>query len=321
MDDAHLLSCVATGSRILAWPLQPVDPRRVRHQQSAIVLLAAAVACGDPAGPTRNVTLSFCAGTLWAGVQNEGQDWVTIANGPTDATIDVSERLIVARIRGGNNGELAFYYLTRDQAQATFICPSPGTKQLSGSVAGTSGLTQIAIGNSAEGTGTLFTSFTLTNVQDGPLDLVATHRNTAIIRRRVNYANGATIPVLDFSSAEAFALQAHTLAIELNGIVAPQWGTAIMTNGGTRANLSSSGPPCCTDGRIYTLPASRQESGDRYHLIVTVPDLSSVAGFPSGWPRLPTPGGWLFSASDAPWLFSASRARAGDVHRSANTAS
>jgi hypothetical protein len=384
----------------------------MRHPESTILLLAAAlVACGDSTGPTESVTLSFCPGTVWAGVQSEGENWVTIANGPTDATIDASERLIVAVINpGGNDGKLTFYLLTRDQAQATFVCSTAGTKQLSGSVTGTSGsLTQIAMANSTAGTGTLFTNFTLTNLPDGPLDLVATHRNTAIIRRRVNYANGATIPALDFSSAEAFALQAHTLTIELNGIVAPQWTTAIMTNGGTRANLSSSGPPCCTDGKIYTQPASRQESGDLYHLTVggggggdgrlverfyatpsdqtlvfgppasratlttvatagqlwraeipaqpeygsqielavgapqpstnttsvvirasreyfggtpttwafTVPDLSSVAGFPSGWPSISVPGGWQFSASDAPWGFSASSARAGDIHRSA----
>jgi hypothetical protein len=344
-------------------------------------------------------------------VQNEGEDWVTIANGPTDATIEASERLIVATITSGSGGALTFYYLTRDQAQATFACSAAGTKQLSGSVTGTSGLTQIAMGSSTAGTGTLFTDFTLTNLPDGPLDLVATHRNTAIIRRRVSYPNGATIPVLDFSSAEAFGLQSHTLAIELNGLGFAQWTTTIMTNGGTSALLSFSGPPCCTDGRIYTLPASRQESGDLYHLRVTggaggdgrlverfyetpsnqavafgppasratlttvttagqlwraeipaqpeygsqielvvgapqpstnttsiviraskeyfggtptswaftVPDLSSVAGFPSGWPSMPAPGGWRSSASDAPWEFSAWAARAGDVYRTATT--
>lgn len=385
----------------------------MRHRQSTIVLLAAALAaCGDTTGPTRNVTLSFCAGSVsWVGVQNDGEDWVTIANWPTDATIDASERLIVATITPGTGGQLAFYYLTRDQAQATFTCSPVGTKQLSGSVAGTSGLTQIAMGNRATGTGTLFTNFTLTNLPDGPLDLVATHRNTAIIRRRVNYANGATIPVLDFSAPEAFGLQAHTLAIELNGLGFAQWTTTIMTNGGTSALLSFSGPPCCTDGKIYTLPATRQESGDLYHLRVTggaggdgrlverfyetpsnqavafgppasratlttvatagqlwraeipaqpeygsqiqlvvgapqpstnttttairaskeyfggtpttwsftVPDLSRLAGFPSGWPSMPAPGGWQLFASDAPWLFSRSRARAGDVYRSATT--
>jgi hypothetical protein len=184
----------------------------------ASLLAAAVVACGDSTSPTRGITLPICPGTLWAGVQNEGEDWVTIANGPTDATIEASERLIVATITSGSGGALTFYYLTRDQAQATFACSAAGTKQLSGSVTGTSGLTQIAMGSSTAGTGTLFTDFTLTNLPDGPLDLVATHRNTAIIRRRVSYPNGATIPVLDFSSAEAFGLQSHTLAIELNGL-------------------------------------------------------------------------------------------------------
>jgi hypothetical protein len=251
--------------------LRTLSARRMRHQQSMLLLLAAAaVACSDWTGPTRSVTLSFCSGTVWVGVQNEGEDWVTIADGPGDATINASERLIVARMIGVNDGELALYYLTRDQAQATFACPTAGTKSLSGSVTGvSSGSTRIWLGNSNAGTGTLFTTFTLTNVLDGPLDLVAVNRHTAIIRRRVNYADGTTIPVLDFLSAEAFALEAHSVAIEANGVFAPEWTSGIVTNGGTSATLSSIGGtfrPCCIDDEIYTLPASRQESGDLYRV-------------------------------------------------------
>jgi hypothetical protein len=378
----------------------------MRHQQSAMVLLAAAaVACGDPAGPTRDVTLSFCSGTIWAGVQNEGEDWVTIAIGPGDVTVDATERLVVAAIIGGNDPELALYYLTRDQAQETFVCSTPGAKQLSGSVAGTNGLTQIAMGGSVANA--LSTGFSLRNLPDGPLDLVAVHAGTAIVRRRMNYPDGATIPVLDFSSAEAFALQSHTLTVEPTGLGAAFWQTVIMTNGGTSGPLTRNG--CCTSGNIHTLPASRQESGDLYRLVVTsgsignarfverfyetpsnqtvifgppastatltgagsagwlaradipaqpeygsqvelvvsapqpstntttlairaskeyfggtpatwsftVPDLSGVDGFPTGWPRMPATGGGQVTASSAPWLFPPSSARAGDEYRSA----
>jgi hypothetical protein len=388
----------------------------MRHQPSAIVFLAAAIAaCGDPAGPTRDVTLSFCSGTVWAGVQNEGQDWVTIADGPTDATVDATERLVVATITSGSREQLAFYYLTRAQAQETFVCsPTAGTKQLSGSVAGTSGgYTQIAMGKTIEFTfttvSTFPTGFALSDLPDGPLDLVAVHEGegTAIVRRRVNYPHGGTIPVLDFSSAEAFALQSHTLTVETTGLGAAHWQTWIMTNGGTSGLLTVG---CCTGGTIYSLPASHQESADLYHLVVTrsvggdarlverfydtpsdqtvvfgppasratittvvgpgqlwraevpsqaeyasqieivirapqppslntnattiavraskeyfggtpatwaftVPDLSSVAGFPGGWPIVSETWGVQVTASDAPWR----RARAGDEYRSATT--
>jgi hypothetical protein len=391
----------------------------MRHSASAIVFLAAAVAaCGDPAGPTRSVTLSFCSGTSWAGVQNEGQGWVTVAEGPTDATVDATERLVVATITSTSGGQLAFYYLTRAQAQETFVC-SPtagGTKQLSGSVAGTSGgFTQIAMGKTAVFTfttvATFPTRFSLRDLPERPLDLVAVHEGTAIVRRRVNYPNGGTIPVLDFSSAEAFALQSHTLTVEPTGLSAARWQTWIMTNGGTSSLLTINA--CCTGGTIYSLPASHQESGDLYRLVVasesvddlrfvdrfydtpsnqtvafgppasratittvatpgqlwraeipsqpeyasqielvvgapqpstntttvairaskeyfggtpttwtfTVPDLSSVAGFPAGWPIVSGARDGRVTASDAPWLFSPSRARAGDVYRTATTAS
>ncbi len=247
--------------------------RRHSYRRSAIVLLIAAiVACdgGDSIGPTDEITLSFCPGTLWAGIQNEGQDWVTLASGGGDVTVAASERVIVATIDHGPEWVQTFYYLTRNQAEATFVCApaSAGTKQLSGSATGITSLGRVSLGTSTAGLGTIFNTYTLANVLDGPLDLVATHRNNAIIRRRVNYANGATIPVLDFASAEAFALQSHPLTLELNGLAFATWTTEIMTSGGTHTQLSFSGPPCCVDGMIYTLPANRQESGDLYRLIV-----------------------------------------------------
>jgi hypothetical protein len=391
---------------------------RMRHRQSTIVLVAATIAaCGDSTAPTRGVTLSLCSGTTWAGVQNEGRGWVTIADGPTDATVDATERLVVATITGGSGGQLAFYYLTRAQAQETFVC-SPtagGTKQLAGTVAGTSGgYTQIAMGKTVLFTfttvSTFPTGFALRDLPDGPLDLVAVHEGTAIVRRRVNYPDGGTIPVLDFSSAEAFALQSHTLTIEPTALGAARWQTWVMTNGGTSSLLTVTA--CCTGGTIYSLPASHQESGDLYHLIVasgsvddlrsvdgfydtpsnqtvafgppasratittvaapgqlwraeipsqpeygsqielvvsapqppsgitnpttiairaskeyfggtpakwtfTVPDLSSVAGFPAGWPIVSAPQSGRVTAGDPPWGFSPSRARPGDVYRRA----
>jgi hypothetical protein len=51
--------------------------------------------------------------------------------------------------------------------------------------------------------------------------------------------------------------------------------------------------------------------------ILSLPDLSGVAGFP-GWPTLPTPALLQVFASDAPFV-SSSTARAGDVYRSAFT--
>src|SRR5918992_26404 len=146
---------------------------RMRHRQSTIVLVAATIAaCGDSTAPTRGVTLSFCSGTTWAGVQNEGRGWVTIADGPTEATVDATERLVVATTTIGPSGQLAFYYLTRDQARETFVCPATaGTKQLSGSVTGptTTGFTQIAMGRTV--LFTFGTGFTLSDVPDGSLDL------------------------------------------------------------------------------------------------------------------------------------------------------
>ena len=379
-----------------------------------VLLAAAVVACGDSTAPTRGITLSFCSGTSWAGVQNEGRDWVTIANGPDDVAVDATERLVVATITGGLSPELAFYYLTRDQAQATFVCPGPsGAKRLSVPVTGTTGgdihVAMASTGWIIASSGVITTpaNVTMRDLPDGPLDLVATYQATAIVRRRLSYPDGATIPVVDFSSAEALSLQSHTLAVEPTGLGAARWQTWLMTNGGTLAALTLNA--CCAAGTIYSLPASYQESGDLYRLLVasgsvgnlrlverfydtpsnqtvvfgptastatltgagsagwlaradipaqpeygsqvelivsapqpstntttlairaskeyfggtpatwsfTVPDLSGVDGFPTGWPRMPASGGGQVTASSARWGFSASSARAGDEYRSA----
>jgi hypothetical protein len=393
----------------------------MRQRQSTIVLFAAAIAaCGDSTAPTRDTTLSFCSGTGWAGVQNEGGDWVTIANGPGDVTEDATERLVVATITGALDAQLTFYYLTRDQAQATFVCAGPsGTKELTVPVTGTTGgEIQVSIARSGwilSSSGVITTphNVTVRDLPDGPLDLVATYEGTAIVRRRLSYPNGATIPVVDFSSAEAISLQSHTLAVEPTGLGAARWQTWVMTNGGTLGGLTLGARGA--GGTIHSLPASYQESGDLYRLLVatgsvgagdlrfverfydtpsnqtvvfgppvasatfttvatagqvwraeipsqpeygsqiellvsqplppslglanrlsiviraskeyfggtpatwafTIPDLSSVAGFPAGWQFVATPQRAQVTASDAPWAFSPSGARAGDAYRRA----
>ena len=240
-----------------------------------VVLASTLTACGDATGPTREVALSFCPLTIWAGIQNEGQQWRTIADRARTVRVEASERLTVAvgewEPSGGfNSFALTFYYLTREQAQATFVCPAAGPKQLSGSFAGVSDyLNSLAMGSAAVVVPPLATGFRFEGVPDGPLDLVAASAKSVIIRRGVNYPDGAAIPVLDFASAEPFALEAHRLSIQLPGVPGAAWATDIITRGGTRANLSGNRRPCCADSIIYSLPASRLESGDLHRLTVS----------------------------------------------------
>jgi hypothetical protein len=262
----------------------------LRARRSPVPLAAAlvlATACGDATAPTREVALSFCPYTVWAGVQNDGQAWRTVATGAGTVRVEASERLTVAVGRRAAVDEFAltFYYLTREQARATLVCPGTGgtgAKQLSGSLAGVGdGFAEVFLGRDTAFGNSLRPDFTLSGLPAGPLDLVATHANTAIVRRGADYPDGATVPVLDFAAAEAFALQAHALTIDSNGVVGPRWSTDVLTRGGTWAHLSSSSSPCCADGRIYTLPADRQETGDLYRL--TVSDVRRLPTVSDDW--------------------------------------
>jgi len=240
-------------------------------------LLLFAAACNDATAPaTEAGVLSFCAPTTWVGLKNEGQDWRTIAQGPTTANVRMTDRVVIARHSAGatigSASTLEFFYLTRDQALASFSC-STGGKELSGTVAGIgTGPASVALGRQSLGvyasgaTG----SYALTNVPDGPLDLVATHDTISVIRRAQTFAANAQIPVIDFASNETFTLLGNTLNIDTDGLPALVWSTELLTPSGTIAPLVNNLQPCCTGQRVYSVPTDRLIQGDMQHLTVRV---------------------------------------------------
>jgi hypothetical protein len=102
-------------------------------------------------------------------------------------------------------------------------CAVAGTKQVSGTLAGTgvSGFVQVGMGEGL-GTGSEPTplNFTLTGVPEGKQDLIAYHRDPsglgadrAIVRRDVDAPDRGTIGTLDFDGPEAFVAAHATLTV------------------------------------------------------------------------------------------------------------
>jgi hypothetical protein len=168
-------------------------------------------------------------------------------------------------------------------AGTTRCLPGAG-KTVNGTVAGltASGTTQqsasISLGPSSASASPAQTSFSLKNVPDGNLDLIAGRTTTTIsgtdfsfaldkliIRRGVNAAANSTLPVLDFGSAEAFdPVQANLTIANLGTDIAASL-TYYVTGGGTGttgAALFTLPFPSAGPFKYLGVPAAKQAAGD-----------------------------------------------------------
>lgn len=163
-------------------------------------------------------------------------------------------------------------------ARTTSNCVS-GNKTVSGSVANVSQeqFAQISLGNTSSSASDGAT-FTLANVPDGPVDLIATRGATTpvsasldkmIIRRGLNPANNATLPVLDFSSAEAFTpVEAKVSVDNLAGDQAFVTSFYLTTNQAS-AVLFTSADRGAGPFTYYGVPTAKRNADD-LHLAIAV---------------------------------------------------
>jgi len=169
-------------------------------------------------------------------------------------------------------------------AAAASECTSfpTGGKTVSGSVAGL-GFFQngaISLGNATASTSSANPVFTLNNVANGALDLVASRSgfnqmtfvqeiDRIIIRRGLNQANGSIIPVIDFGAAEAFAPVSANATISNGGadqlIVQSLFNTAT----GSSASLFSAVTGAGAVRAIFGVPSARLVAGDLHQVLVS----------------------------------------------------
>jgi hypothetical protein len=264
---------------------------RIDLRRFAIVLSLWTAACGDATGTSGVVTL--CPQATWAAIQREGQPWEAIPVTRARYPLGAGERIGLARIRGTAEApdSLQIYYVTTEQAGATFSCDTPPTgvswsKELHGTVRGIgtldtdslapSGRAAITVGIRSATVGETQDDFTVSNIQSGTSDLVAAAFNvgrSTIVRRGVDYPDGSTIPVLDFGSSEAFGLQANTVSVtgNTNNYISWQATNEIITKKGTLGmlNVQYLARPATTSA-IYSVPADKLLDGDLNSLTVAL---------------------------------------------------
>jgi hypothetical protein len=182
--------------------------------------------------------------------------------------------------------DLSIFYGTQTElnAQGTSQCLPGSGKTVNGSVANVAAgqVATIDLGNSfASVTGGQSNNFTLEDVPDGALDLFAsrgtlnqtTFQTTVdklIIRRGVNAANNATLPVLDFNAAEAFApAQANITVGNLGTDIALVLTAFYTANGTAGAGISTLFQTGAGPFPYYGVPTARQVTGDLHLAIAT----------------------------------------------------
>lgn len=230
-----------------------------------------------------SIALNFCPNDVptWVAYQNDDGAWTQtpVANNGVQFTASGTKLGLAMVFADAVNGtEMEVNFLTPADlslANGKPCVPTTGSKSLGGSVAG------LGSGQIADiGLGHSFTSvvvdgaFQLTNVMDGTLDLIGVHLvpdaaqsnvpNRVIVRRGVDFPNGATIPVLDFASEEALTPVSATLTIaNFTGANDLFSTSGLQTANGTSMSLGA-GVTQGHSATVYGLPTASQLGTDLY---------------------------------------------------------
>ena len=207
---------------------------------AAAALVLSLSACGlgvtDPQGTPIEITLDFCANDtpIWFAFQDGGAPFQILtpdASGTFSFTAKGLVTLAYVRQRGQDfRTDILFTTNVALAPLNDLVClEAGGAKQVNGTVTGHTGsqIGHVTLSTSDAFVGAGQTAWTLSQLVDRPLDLIATrvdidgfdqHSNKAIIRRSQNPVTGATLAALDFDT-EGFAT-----------------GQATFTTGGIAAN-------------------------------------------------------------------------------------
>ena len=227
-----------------------------------------------------SVTLDFCGGApIWLAVRNVGEEWREVTPAaPGVYTFDATAWLSVAFVRPISASFTDIYNVTRDELEtlAPALCSAPfGTKSISGSVAGVAAgeWMELSMADRFAFADPNRPSFNVVGLGDAPIDLVATRRHSAgtpdrvIVRRALNLPSGTTIPTLDFASAEARPLTAHTVTIANRGSDPLSMSSTFISANGTSHSLGSVNIAAgASTAATVAVPATLQVAGDLHRL-------------------------------------------------------
>ena len=263
----------------------------------------------DPAGPLPGVLcasgavatwrdgVSYYSPTgmaTWAAIQRENQPWQQIDVTQATVPLNAGEKIVMAKYipaLSPHSGDLVqIFFVTAEQAQTAFPCVSFDTKTVHGTVQGLNDASLpgnqggiLTIGNASTDIGN--GPFILDGLSLGHTDVVATRLDappTTIIRRNVDYPNGAKLSLLNFGSGEAIALEAHRLTVNGASINSFEARSQIVTQRGTAGLLSRDYAREGSNIRtitLYSVPQGRLTNDDVQFYFVDPHDERQVMVF------------------------------------------
>ena len=288
----------------------------------AAPVVAMSVSCTDGVttiDPTLDeIVLAFCASELpaWFAYQNEGGSWTRVQPSANNAFVfDASDRVAVAMTFDFGTSRLTDVYYTHVNELLPLsnraCTETSGTKTVNGSVSGlgTSESASISMSSSTASAFPVQSTWTLTNIVNGPQDLIA-HReltgvgsastpNRVIVRRNQNPVSGATLPVLDFAGTEGQAIATNTLSV--SGLLSGEsnyYDIEFMTATGTSHPLYASPFFTSPSQTLYGVPSGLTQTGD-VHMIDLNADAASGTSYRTvrHWYRNPANKSLVFGAA------------------------
>lgn len=237
---------------------------------------------------TTGMTISFCplGMPVWFAYQNDGFLWQRVTASSNAFSFNATDKLAIAfAFQNGNASDVRFYYATRGELAGISDRDCPGPKNHPGTT------TSVAAGQTAIVTlGPAFevvnaNAYVLEGVPDRALDLVATRGtltagvmfapDRVVVRRGVNLANNASVPVIDYTGSESFA--PVTASLSVAGV---ESGETVYAENLFQGTTSTSGLLFTNEGTsatqtMYTVPASVLVGGDVHELYI---DAYNTAG-------------------------------------------
>lgn len=247
---------------------------------------------GAPSGGS--IDWTFCDVArfpVWFAVQSgTGGTWTTVT--PSGTTTRVYSFNISGGVGGvafaiprtGGGTDVTVQYLTANEigAEAVGECVENRRKKtLTGSVTNLPAAATADInigGGSASVTGPA-TTYSINEVDEGPTDVIALRSTTnpltfsttpdrGILRRNVNYPAGSSVPVLDFTGTESFAVASANYTITNAGSDQVLVVSSFLTANGfagafTFIDITSLG----STQRVYGVPLASTVSGDLHQVL------------------------------------------------------
>lgn len=240
-----------------------------------------------------NTTWEFCgAGNIpvWLAVQSGNGPWTFVAPGANNTwSFNITGNGGVAYVTqsGTTSYSLHITYGTQAELQSRggIGCgdvTEPGTKTVTGTVAGLSGFADqaiISLGGATANASSQIPAFTLNNVRDGALDLVAARTtfdlgtgafstNKLIIQRGINPPNNSSLGTLDFNGAGAITPDTRTVTVA-NGLGDQIFAGTFFQTATSFASLGFGAPSTATTHNFAAVPDASQVATDT-HMMTTM---------------------------------------------------